>query len=186
MTRATSSTIDPWTLNTTRSHLFQPATGVSRGVIQERNGSSARPLWNHLGRKSSASSWHACFVRNRSVPRFWSRQQDLERLYRIHYVAPGDARATGLPGGSIDFFYSTSVMEHIPERDLVAILRECKWLASRDALLGLSIGTGTPASIATITRTKGFRTTILSGGCVDPLCGHYRYRLRHGALRATI
>ena len=40
--------------------------------------------------------------------------EDLARHYRIHYVAPGDARATGLPPRSVDYFYSMSCLEHIP------------------------------------------------------------------------
>lgn len=50
---------------------------------------------------------------------------DLERLYRIRYLAPGDARATGLPDRSVDFVCSTSVLEHVPRADIEAILREC-------------------------------------------------------------
>jgi hypothetical protein len=66
--------------------------------------------------------------------------EDLERYYSIQYHAPVDARQTGLSSGSVDFFYSSSVMEHIPENDLRTILRECIRLASRDALMSFSIG----------------------------------------------
>lgn len=76
------------------------------------------------------------------VPGDWkeiSTLDDLER-YRIHYCAPGDARNTGLPTGSIDFFCSTSVMEHIPEVDLELILKECIRLAAPGALMSFWIG----------------------------------------------
>jgi Methyltransferase domain len=128
---------------------------------------------NHIIRQLSAK-----------VPGNWPEIrdfEDLERLYRIHYVAPGDARATGLPDGSIDFFYSTSVMEHIPEHDLVAILRECKRLASRDALMSFSIGywdhyAGVDRSI---TRMNFFRYNDPVWRLFNP-ARQYQNRLRHG------
>jgi SAM-dependent methyltransferase len=46
----------------------------------------------------------------------------------IRYVAPVDARATGLPPGSFDFVTSTSTLEHIPECDLDDLLIECRRL----------------------------------------------------------
>lgn len=49
---------------------------------------------------------------------------ELREIYRVHYCAPADARATGLPDQSIDFIFSTAVLEHIPEPDIRAILRE--------------------------------------------------------------
>jgi hypothetical protein len=42
----------------------------------------------------------------------WS---DLERIYRIRYLAPGDARNTGLSKAYINFVCSTSTLEHIPQ-----------------------------------------------------------------------
>jgi SAM-dependent methyltransferase len=52
----------------------------------------------------------------------------LEERFGIAYLAPRDARATGLEAGSIDFITSTDVCEHIPEDDLAQIFRECKRL----------------------------------------------------------
>ena len=49
----------------------------------------------------------------------------LEERYRIAYRAPGDARSTGLPDGSVDLIYSTATLEHIPPDQIGAILREC-------------------------------------------------------------
>ena len=43
----------------------------------------------------------------------------------IEYRAPCDARATGLPAHSIDLVHSTDTLEHIPQRDVMPILREC-------------------------------------------------------------
>jgi hypothetical protein len=50
---------------------------------------------------------------------------ELETRLGIAYLAPRDARATGLDGESIDFVTSTDVCEHIPEGDLAQIFHEC-------------------------------------------------------------
>jgi hypothetical protein len=44
----------------------------------------------------------------------------------ITYIAPADARDTGLPTGSIDYITSTSTLEHIPPADISLILQECQ------------------------------------------------------------
>ncbi|HJQ73942.1 MAG TPA: class I SAM-dependent methyltransferase [Gaiellaceae bacterium] len=53
---------------------------------------------------------------------------DLEPRFGIRYLAPCDARATGLPAGSVDFVSSTDTCEHIPAADLAAIFAECRRL----------------------------------------------------------
>jgi SAM-dependent methyltransferase len=53
---------------------------------------------------------------------------ELEPRFGIRYLAPCDARATGLPGGSVDFVSSTDTCEHIPAADLAAIFAECRRL----------------------------------------------------------
>ncbi|HEY7018628.1 MAG TPA: class I SAM-dependent methyltransferase [Gaiellaceae bacterium] len=50
---------------------------------------------------------------------------ELEPRFGIRYLAPCDARATGLPEGSVDFVSSTDTCEHIPGDDLAAIFGEC-------------------------------------------------------------
>jgi hypothetical protein len=59
---------------------------------------------------------------------------DLERIYRIRYLAPGDARRTGLPRGSVNFFCSTSTLEHIPAADIRLIVNECGRVAADNAV----------------------------------------------------
>ncbi|MCB2190705.1 MAG: methyltransferase domain-containing protein [Deltaproteobacteria bacterium] len=54
----------------------------------------------------------------------------LERELGITYRAPGDARATGLESGSFDLVSSSHVLEHIPARDLPAVMAECRRLVS--------------------------------------------------------
>ena len=50
---------------------------------------------------------------------------ELEPRFGIRYLAPCDARDTGLPEGSVDFVSSTDTCEHIPGDDLALIFREC-------------------------------------------------------------
>ena len=54
-----------------------------------------------------------------------SRLDELEERFGIRYLAPCDARGTGLAGESIDFVSSTDTCEHIPGADLAGIFGEC-------------------------------------------------------------
>ena len=54
-----------------------------------------------------------------------STLEELGSRFGITYLAPRDARDTGLPAASIEFVSSTDTCEHIPEADLAAIFREC-------------------------------------------------------------
>jgi SAM-dependent methyltransferase len=54
-----------------------------------------------------------------------SRLEELEERFGISYLAPCDARDTGLPDESIEFVSSTDTCEHIPGADLAWIFREC-------------------------------------------------------------
>jgi SAM-dependent methyltransferase len=53
---------------------------------------------------------------------------ELESRFGIHYLAPCDARGTGLTPGIVDFASSTDVCEHIPAADLAAVFSECRRL----------------------------------------------------------
>jgi SAM-dependent methyltransferase len=61
--------------------------------------------------------------------------EDLRERFGIVYLAPRDARNTGLPAASLDFVSSTDTAEHIPEGDLLQILVECRRLLKADGLL---------------------------------------------------
>src|SRR3954467_3795137 len=54
-----------------------------------------------------------------------ARLEELEERFGIRYLAPCDARGTGLPAESIEFVSSTDTCEHIPGADLAEIFREC-------------------------------------------------------------
>lgn len=64
---------------------------------------------------------------------------DLARRFGIEYLAPRDARATGLAARSIDLVSSTNTLEHIPARDVVPILAECRRLLREDGVLSSRI-----------------------------------------------
>jgi SAM-dependent methyltransferase len=53
---------------------------------------------------------------------------ELETRFGIHYLAPCDARGTGLRPGVVDFVSSTDVCEHIPAADLAGVFAECRRL----------------------------------------------------------
>ncbi len=67
-----------------------------------------------------------------------SPQTLLER-FNIHAVVR-DARATGLSAKSIDLFFSTSVLEHIPREILADIFREFRRLATNNAAMSHRVG----------------------------------------------
>jgi len=104
---------------------------------------------------------------------------DLERLYRVKYLAPADVRNTGLPARSVDFIFSTSVLEHVPTDQIREILRECERLAKPDARLSFIIDYHDHYSTAdpSIPRFNFYRYgsawRLFNPG------NHYQNRLRH-------
>ena len=64
---------------------------------------------------------------------------ELELRFGIRYLAPCDARATGLPSGSVDFVSSTSTLEHVPAGELVPLLAECRRLLRPDGAMSSRI-----------------------------------------------
>jgi SAM-dependent methyltransferase len=53
---------------------------------------------------------------------------ELEPRFGIRYLAPCDARGTGLSPGIVDFVSSTDTCEHIPADDLAKVFAECRRL----------------------------------------------------------
>jgi hypothetical protein len=103
------------------------------------NAGATEVLVYDIQRLSSAAQINNTIRQLRSlVPGEWPEiadcDADLARKYRIRYRAPGDARATGLPEGSVQFVCSTSVLEHIPPVDVESILRECVRIAAPGAI----------------------------------------------------
>jgi hypothetical protein len=106
--------------------------------------------------------------------------EDLERLYRIQYHAPGDARSTGLPDRSVDFICSTAVMEHIPEPEIRAILGECRRIATARARFSFIIDYHDHYGTADgeITLWNFYRYSEKEWRKFNP-SNHYQNRLRH-------
>lgn len=59
----------------------------------------------------------------------------LEKYYYIRYLAPCDARNTGLEAGSIDVITSTNTLEHVPPQDI----QECNRLLKDEGLMSFRI-----------------------------------------------
>jgi SAM-dependent methyltransferase len=106
--------------------------------------------------------------------------EDLERSWKIDYRAPSDARATGLPDGSIDCTVSVETLEHIPKADIAAILRELRRIMRPDGLVLMQIDYGD--------HFKGFDPSISSFNFLTfseedwaPFQSRFQYvnRLRH-------
>jgi len=72
--------------------------------------------------------------RYQAVPARPAVLSDLFDPLGIHYVYPGDARATGLADQSIDLIVSSNVLEHIPAEVLEEIHRESFRVLRRDGL----------------------------------------------------
>ena len=64
---------------------------------------------------------------------------DLEPRFGIRYLAPRDARSTGLPDACVDFVSSTNTLEHVPADDLRPLLRECRRLLRPDGVMSSRI-----------------------------------------------
>ena len=103
------------------------------------------------------------------------------REYRIDYVAPGDARNTGLTTGSIDFVCSTSTLEHIPLADIKSIVTECTRICRIGALLSMVIDYHDHYATAdhAISRFNFYKFPDWLWWWYSP-SNHFQNRLRHG------
>ncbi|MEO8665757.1 MAG: class I SAM-dependent methyltransferase [Ignavibacteria bacterium] len=66
-------------------------------------------------------------------------KQVLKENFSIDYLAPVDARATGLISSSIDFILSNATMEHIPKIHIMDILIECYRLMKPGSIMSNAI-----------------------------------------------
>ena len=64
---------------------------------------------------------------------------ELEPRFGIRYLAPCDARATGLAAGTVDFVSSTDTCEHIPPDDLAEVFAESRRLLRPDGAFSCRI-----------------------------------------------
>lgn len=63
----------------------------------------------------------------------------LKQHLNVHYTAPADARQTSFPDNYFDFSSSTSVLEHVPEKDILPLLRETYRVLKKGGICSLII-----------------------------------------------
>ncbi|MGH8863436.1 MAG: class I SAM-dependent methyltransferase [Burkholderiales bacterium] len=68
--------------------------------------------------------------------------EQMLRRAGIEYHAPADAARTGLADGSIDVFFSNSVLEHVGESALDGLMREAARVLRTDGLVSHSVNCG--------------------------------------------
>jgi SAM-dependent methyltransferase len=104
----------------------------------------------------------------------------LASAYGIEYRAPCDARRTGLASASVDCVTSTFTLEHIPEADIAAILRECTRILRPGGLVSFMTDYQDHYSYfdRSITRYNYLRFSDREWRRFNPPL-HYQNRLRH-------
>ena len=103
------------------------ALGVERQVVVDRSVLVRSALLRNTLEKATRLGPQLGFVR---LPRS-ADPKDLG----IEYLAPVDARATGLPAGSMDVVTSNSTLEHVPQDEISPLLAECRRLLRPGGLL---------------------------------------------------
>ena len=63
----------------------------------------------------------------------------LKNNYKLHYYAPRDARATKFHENYFDFISSSVTLEHIPQKDILPILKECYRILNKGGILSMTI-----------------------------------------------
>ena len=108
----------------------------------------------------------------------WLKQ--LQQWYGIRYLAPCDARNTGLENESIDFVTSTNTLEHIPAADIRMILRENRRLLKQGGLMSFIIDYQDHYSYSDrrITAFNFLKYSASTWRSYNPAF-HYQNRLRH-------
>ena len=112
---------------------------------------------------------------------------ELREVYGIDYLAPADARSVDMPTGSIDLVLTTNTLEHIPEVEIAAILRECYRLCRDGGMLSHVIDYSDHYSHADSSRTPfsflGYSDTAWRR--YNPP-NHFQNRMRHRDHRRLI
>ena len=69
--------------------------------------------------------------------RFWHEYPDMAK---IHYAAPLDFKKTPYPSDFFDLIYSHTVLEHVPTKDILPLLTECRRILRPDGIISCFIG----------------------------------------------
>jgi len=126
--------------------LCGPLTFYCQGVEQQRLIDLhfiLRPfLVNDSIRRLQASAARHVLFRVPQLPVREDKQgclEDLRRFYGIDFTAPGDARDTKLPAGSIDAITSTNTLEHVPPADIAQILTELRRILAPGGIMSFQV-----------------------------------------------
>lgn len=154
------------------SPLLLSHAGATEVLVYDLERLSSPALVNHTIRQ----------LRGR-LPGRWpevSGFDDLALKYRIRYLAPADARDTGLPDASVDFVCSTSTLEHIPPDDIRRILGECVRVTRRGAVLSHVVDYQDHYSYAdkSLSPFNFYRFSEKAWRWLNPP-NHFQNRLRH-------
>jgi len=105
------------------------AFGVDRQILVDIRPLARLELINDALQRFPVSKGKLEASLNRSLRDLGNRPaksiSELQQRFGITYLAPRDARNTGLDPGSIDFISSTATLEHIPTAAIREILAEC-------------------------------------------------------------
>ncbi len=107
-----------------RSNIILYCGGVNHQLVYDIEPLLQTDLINHVIETVDAATPDD-FVRRSAGLVDGNLPSNLLEHYGIDYRAPADARATGLAAGSVDLIGSVNTLEHIPWKDLPALLREC-------------------------------------------------------------
>lgn len=68
------------------------------------------------------------------IEQFWSAPEKFFKVANIQYLAPSDAARTGLPTASVDYHFSITTLEHIPQDVIKNIFIEAKRILAPDGV----------------------------------------------------
>jgi SAM-dependent methyltransferase len=117
------------------------ALGIERQVVVDIRPLVRADLVNDTIGKLQRWLGEGTFVRRptKYLPKGSASLPLLKEYYGIDYLAPCDARRTGLEAISVDYITSTATLEHIPPEMIRAILRECHRILKDDGLMSFRI-----------------------------------------------
>lgn len=107
------------------------AMGVDRQILVDRSALVRPTLINDTLEKAARLGPQLGFVR-------FPDTSKLEKL-GIQYLAPVDARSTGLASGSVDVVTSNSTLEHVPFDEIPQLLAECRRILRPGGLLCMRV-----------------------------------------------
>lgn len=161
--------------------------GVNHQTVVDIRPLARLSLVSSTARGLQALSPNHRMARGSEEPHGTALTGQLDTLYGIKYLAPCDARDTGLPAASFSCITSTNTMEHIPGPDLREILVECRRLIASDGVLISQIDYQDHYSYfdSNVSVYNYMRYPASRWRWYNPAL-HYQNRLRHSDYRRAI